>query len=228
MGFPQKHNQPQGFYQQPFHQPFQQQIPHQKQQKGGFNQQHQFYNQKNIHGGFPMPNQQMYNQFRGNNPILRSRKKETNNEYEYELENEEEIDDFDNMNTYTNNKNNYFYPASAKKYKSGKKIFEIYPKKQKINREFEIRGLTRNLSYGYKKSSMQTFGYTNNNPIEYMKINKNEYYEYPEYYKNMIPTGRTKKANNHRIVNVKMTRNIPYQYQEYQDYEDYCDYENEI
>ena len=36
---------------------------------------------------------------------------------------------------------------------------------------------------------------------------------------------RTKKSNNHRMVNVKVTRNIPYQYQEYQDYEDYIDYE---
>ena len=224
MGFPQKQNQPQGFYQQPFQQPYQQQIPHQKQQKGGFNQQQQIYNQKNIHGGFPMPNQQMFNQFRGNNPIFRARKKETNNEYEYELENEEENEDYDNMNTYTNTENNYFYPASAKKYKSGKKMFEIYPKKQKV-REFDNRGLTRNLSYGYKKSTMQNFGYVDNNPAEYMNMNENGYYEYPEYYKNMIPSGRTKKSNNHRMVNVKVTRNIPYQYQEYQDYEDYIDYE---
>ena len=222
MGFPQKPNQPQGFYQQPFQQPFQQQIPYQNQQKGGFNQQYQFYNQKNIHGGFPIPNQQMHNQFRGNIPILRARKNDINNEYEYELENGEEIDDdFDNMNTYTNTENNYFYPASAKKYKSGKKMFEIYPKKQKINREFENRGLTRNLSYGYKKSTMQGFGYADNNPIEYMNINENEYYEYPEYYKNMIPTGRTKKTNNHRDVNVKVGRNNPYQYQDYEDYYDY-------
>ena len=219
MGFPQKPNQPQGFYQQPY----QQQIPHQKQQKGGFNQQQQFYNQKNIHGGFAMPNQQMLNQFRGNNPIFRARKKEINNEYEYELENDEEIEDFDNMNTY-NTENNYFYPPSAKKYKSGKKMFEIYPKKQKT-REFNNHGLTRNLSYGYKKTSMQDFGYVDNTPIEYINMNENEYYEYPEYYKNMIPTGRTKKGNNHRIVNVKVTRNIPYQYQDYQDYEDYINYE---
>ena len=169
-----------------------------------------------------MPNQQMYNQFRGNNPIFRARKKEINDEYEYELENNEEIDDFDNLNTYKA-ENTYFYPSSAKKYSSGKKMFEIYPKKQKISRELVNHGLTRNLSYGYKKSSIQDYGFPDDNPIEYM--NENEYNEYPELYKNMIPTGRTKKVNNHRIVNVKVTRNIPYQYQEYEDYQDYVDYE---
>lgn len=223
MGFPQKPNQPQGFYQQPF----QQQIPNQKQHKGGFNQQQQFYNQKNIRGGFPIPNQQMQNQFRGNNQIFRARRKEIKNEFEYELENGEENDDYADINNNYNTENNYFYPASAKKYKSGKKMFEIYPKKQKTNREFENRNLTRNLSYGYKDNSMHNFGYAGNNPIEYMNMNENEYYEYPEYYKNMIPSGRTKKANNQRIVNVKVTRNIPYQYQEYQDYQDYY-IDNEI
>ena len=118
MGFPQKQNQPQGFYQQPFQQPYQQQIPHQKQQKGGFNQQQQIYNQKNIHGGFPMPNQQMFNQFRGNNQVFRARRKEIN---DYEMDYEDYDDDKDD-NYIT--EEIYLYPSSAKKYRSEKKIHD--------------------------------------------------------------------------------------------------------
>ena len=53
-------------------------------------------------------------------------------------------------------------------------------------------------------------------------MNENEYYEYPNYNeRNLIPTGRTQQFDNHRVINVKVTRNTPYQYQEYDDYEDY-------
>ena len=218
MGFNPMYNQPHQFSpQMPQNQKkHQQQIPHQKHQKGGFNQP-QFFP-----GKMPMPNQQMP-QFRGGgfNQVFRARKKEAN---EYEIENDdygeyEEENNFDNYNT----DNTYFYPASAKKYNSNKKI---YPMQQKIA-QMSNRGLTRNLSYGFKKSSNQQFGYPNMNFAEYGNENEIGYYEYPNYYqRNVIPnTRRVKKANNHSVVNVKVTRNVPYQYQEYEEYQDYVDYD---
>ena len=192
------------------------QIPHQKQQQNfGFNQ-NQF-----MPGRMPMINQQM-NQFIGGgfNQAFRAKKKEVTDE----MGNEDfdEYDEYNNLNNY-NTENIYMYPASAKKYNSNKKMYPMAKKVEQISN----RGLTRNLSYGFKKESNQQFGYPNMNVIEYDNANEIEYSEYPSnyYQKNMISNaGRIKKNNNHSVVNVKVTRNGPYQYQEYEEYQDYVDY----
>ena len=207
MGFPQKPNYPQGF---------------QGQNKPG--PQNQFYQQKNIHGGFPGFNQQMGKQFRGNNQVFRARRKEIN---DYEMDYEDYDDDNIKDDNYITEEI-YLYPSSAKKYRSEKKIHDENLIHKKMSHNIENLGLTRNLSFGYKKNAPnQEFGYTDNNLNEFINMNDNEYYDVPKYNKrNMIPTGRTKKANNHRVVDVKVTRNTPYEYQEYEDYEDYINYDN--
>ena len=225
MGFPQRQSQNQGFYQQKpnynvpqMNQNQYQQIP--PHQKNAFNNK----GHNNISGGFPFPNQQMQNQFRGNQ-VFRARKKEVE---EYEMDNENEINHNDNYDT----EENYYYPASAKKNQRVKKIFINYPNNHK-NSEFK-----RNLS-GTKKnvSSQREFGYNDNNLTEFMNTDENEYYEYPYYNENqMIPIERGKIVNNHKMINVKVNRNIPYYeqddyqgnyqgYENYQDYKDYPDYD---
>ena len=238
MGFNQKLNQQQGFYQQPlYQQPLQfqhfpqgstqhhhQKIPHPNQQRGN---PQQFYVQQNMPGRFPISSQQMPNQFWGMNQAFRARKKEVKDD-EYELGNADENinDEYNNYDNY-NTENIYIYPTSAKKYSSNKKIFRQYQIQQKISHDPEVRRLTRNLSFGYKNNipMKREMGDTDNNLTEYMNADNIEYYGYPSYQKkNMIPTGRGQKIKNHKVINVKITRNVPYQYQEYQDYEDYIDH----
>ena len=208
MGFPQKQN-PQGFPKPP--------TP----VRGGGHQnvpnQQQFYQQKNMHGGFPGFNPQMGGQFRGNTQVFRARKREVN---DYEEEYEDYNDNINDNNYVT--EEIYYYPPSSKKFRSEKKISGI---RKNISHNIENPGLTRNLSFGYKQYSnpRTEFSYAaDNNLNEYIDMNENEYYEYPNYNeRNLIPTGRTQQFDNHRVVNVKVTRNTPYQYQEYDDYEDY-------
>ena len=212
MGFPQMPNQ-QGF--PPHHSPFrgggQQKVPNQQ----------QFYQQKHMYGGFPGFNPQM-GQFRGNNQVFRARKREVN-DYEEEYENYGDYDDNIADNNYAIEEV-YYYPSSSKKFRSEKKASGEIPIRKNISHNIENRGLTRNLSFGYKNNIIPRteFSYDDNNINEYFDMNDNEYYEYPNYNKrNLIPTGRTQKFNNHRVVNVKVTRNTPYQYQEYDDNENY-------
>ena len=215
MGFPQRPNQPQQFYPQ-HNLP---NMPGKHNQK----QQQQFYNQKNIPGFFPGPgpmNTPM-NQFRGGqNQVFRARKKE--------MDYDEEFDDYDVMeNNYVMEQQNYpNYPVSAKKVNYNKINYGEYPLKKHTSHNVERKIVPRNLSQGLKKSisTRREIGYTDNNLTEFIAENDDgSYYQYSYYQKNnLIPSPRTKKANNHRCVNVKVTRNIPYQYQEYQDYqEDY-------
>ena len=233
-GFPQKPNQPQQMYQQV--QPGKQVNPNKKKQqpqqfyqqmpgqqfKGVTFQQNQYPGQKNVQGFYPgMPNQPMNMQFRGQNQVFKARKKDI----------EIETNELDDDNYYDNNvEQNYYYPVSAKKVRSNKNIYVENPINKRTNYNIDNRGLPRNLSYGFKKniSSNREMGYIDNNLTEYVQYDDSEYYQYPQYQKNnMIPFGKSKNVNNHRVVNVKVTRNVPYQYQEYQDYyDDYVDYEN--
>ena len=201
MGYPQKNN-PQGFFQQPT--PFKGRGPQQAPK------QQQFYQQNNIH------NPQMA-QFRGNNQVFRARKREVN-DYEEDEYYDDNIDD----NNYITEEI-YYYPSSSKKFRSEKKVNEEFPIRKNISHNIENRGLTRNLSFGFKKkSNSREIRYIDNNQSEYANMNDNLYYEYPDYYnQNDIPTGNTKQYSNHRVVNVKVTKNTPYQYQENDDYEDY-------
>lgn len=115
-------------------------------------------------------------------------------------------------------------------------MFGGNPIQKDINYNFKNSGLQRNLSFGFKKNisnSNREFGYTDNNLTEFMDINDNEYYEYPQYNQiKMSPFGKGKKIKNHKMVNVKVTRNIPYHesddYQDYQDYQNYGDYQDFI
>jgi hypothetical protein len=229
MGFP--HNQTQ--YQEfpPFNQINTQMKQNNYQQKIFNNQ-----GQNKIPGKFPYPNQYLQNQFRGNQ-AFRARKKEIE---EYEMD----VDDYynnNNLNSKFDIEENYYYPASAKKCQSGKKMFGGNPIQKDINYNFKNSGLQRNLSFGFKKNisnSNREFGYTDNNLTEFMDINDNEYYEYPQYNQiKMSPFGKGKKIKNHKMVNVKVTRNIPYHesddyqdyyqdYQNYEDYQDFIDYDN--
>lgn len=212
MGFPQKNNMPQGVF-----------PPQMRKGPQNAPNQQQFYQQKNMYA--PGFNPQMGYQFRGNNQVFRARKRDVN---EFELE-EDYYDDNINYNNYTTEEN-YYYPSSAKKFNSGK-IYEEYPTSNQNSHKKANKGLTRNFSYGYgyKKdmSHNREFSYADNNQVEYINMNDNEYYEYPKVKKrNMIPTGRIKKVNNHRVVNVEIPRNEPYQDQEYENYEEYYDYDN--
>ena len=204
MGFPQRPNQHQQFYPQ-------QNMP---------GKHHQFYNQNNMHGFFPGPGQMNMpmNQFRGGqNQIFRARKKE--------MDYDEEFDDYDVMeNNYVMEQQNY--PVSAKKVHNNKIYYGEYPLKKHTSHNVERKIVPRNLSQGLKKSisARREIGYTDNNLTEFIaEDNDGSYYQYSYYQKNnLIPSPRTKKANNHRCINIKVTRNVPYQYQEYQDYqEDY-------
>ena len=234
MGFPQKPNKPQQMYQQ--FQPGMQVNPNKKKQqplqynqqmpgqqfKDFTIQQNQFPGQQNVQGFYPgMPYQPMYIQYGGQNQIFRTGKKDI------EIKTNELDDDY----YYDNNvEKKYYYPASAKKVNNNKNLYGEYPINKRTNYNIDNRGFHRNLSFGFKKniSPNREKGYNNNNLTEYIQYEDSEYYEYPHNKNNnMIPFGKSKKVNNHRIVNVKVTRNVPYQYQEYQDYyNDYVDYEN--
>ena len=230
MGTPQKQNQPQQYYppqvqpgkhNQQQQQQYYQQIPFQ-QNTGYTSQQQQFYNQKNMPGFFPgHPGQGINAPFGGANQVFRARRKEVEEDYD------DELDDYDMM------ENNYvteqYYPISAKKVRNNSNYYGEYPLKKHTSQNVQRKILPRNLSQGLKKSisSRNKIGYTDNNLTEYMIDDGNgDYYQYSYYQKkNLIPYGRTKQVNNHRCVNVKVTRNVPYQYQEYQDYqEEYEDY----
>ena len=227
-------NQQQGFYPQAQQIPqkqshHQQKLPFQNRQKIPINHQ-QNSAQYNMHGGFPKHHQLMPNQFRGGyNQVFRARKKEAEDD-ECDMDFEENINEEYNYYDNHNVENDYFYPSSAKKYRSNKKMYGQYPMQKKISLDIENQGLTRNLSFCYKKNIpiKKEMAYINNSPSEYINMDNAENFEYYEYptcrMKNMIPSGRTKKENNHRIINVKVTRNIPYQYQVYQDYEEFIDF----
>ena len=173
-------------------------------------------------GFFPgHPGQGINAPFGGANQVFRARRKEVEEDYD------DELDDYDMM------ENNYateqYYPVSAKKARNNSNYYEEYPLKKHTSHNVQRKILPRNLSQGLKKSisSRNKIGYTDNNLTEYMIDDGNgDYYQYSYYQKkNLIPYGRTKQVNNHRCVNVKVTRNVPYQYQEYQDYqEEYEDY----
>ena len=210
MGFPPKPN-PQGF--------FQQNKPYTGGGQPKSQNQQQFYQQKNNAGGFPGFNQQMPRHI-GNNQVFRARKREVN-EYEEEYDNNIDHNDYIAGEI-------YYHPSSSKKFRSEKKVSEEFPIHKHISHNIGNQGLSRNLSFGAKNNIIQRreISCTDNNLREYINVNDNENYEYPNYKRNLIPTGRT-KYNNHRMVNVKVARDTPYQYQEYEDYYDYdYDYGN--
>jgi hypothetical protein len=201
MGFPPMQNQ----YQQQFYPP--QGHHHQKQPQQYYQQipvPQQYQNQRGVQKGYGVQgsyiaqNPPMSTQFRGqNNYVFRARKKEINR---YDSNNDRYIN--------YSSEENYIYPASAKKRGSNKKIVFECPIHKKIIHNTSSNNITRNLSYGYKKSysNAPEDGYTDNNLTEY--INANEmgmnnigYYKYPQQEKKyMIPTGyRTKKVSQNLV-----------------------------
>jgi hypothetical protein len=213
MGFPPMPNQ----YQQQFYP--QQGHHHQKQPQQYYQQipvPQQYQNQRGVQKGYGIQgsylaqNAPMSAQFRGqNNYVFRARKKEVNR---YDSNNDRYIN-------YTSEEN-YFYPASAKKRGSNRKLVFECPIHKKLIHNTSSNNVNRNLSYGYKKSysNAPESGYTDNNLSEYinandMGMNNIGYYKYPQQErKYMIPTGYGTKKVNQKMVYVDMGND------EYNDY----------
>jgi hypothetical protein len=147
MGFPPMPNQ----YQQQFYP--QQGHHHQKQPQKYYQQipvPQQYQNQRGVQKGYGVQgsylaqNAPMSAQFRGqNNYVFRARKKEVNR---YDSNNDRYIN-------YTSEEN-YFYPASAKKRGSNRKLVFECPIHKKLIHNTSSNNVNRNLSYGYKKATL--------------------------------------------------------------------------
>lgn len=207
MGIPQNLNHSKQSHNQipknePKHQ-YQQVLP--QQQKRGQN--------KKIPIGINSP--QMPNQFRGQFPVFRARKKVSNR---YESNNDRYFNQKNNtmLNNINTGGGNYYYPASGKKQRREYKLCEECSshKKMQQNASYGNLNVARNLNYGFNDSN-QGERYADNNLFDYMN-NNNEYYEYPYNYqrKIVIPSG-IKKGNSHEIISVKRVEN------QYPDYEYY-------
>ena len=192
-------------------QQYYQQIPVQKQyiqqQRIDVNNQQQYYEQNytpkgyGTQGSYEIIYQPMIVEYqRQKNYINKGRKNETfkynsnNNRYNYD--------------SFTQEGN---CPICGKKKKSERKLYFESPIQTKINQNLSgTNNMIRNLSFGFKNN--QKLEYVDNGPNEYMEMNNIGYYEYQPI-KNIIPTGnKNRKIDKHKNIRIKIASNL------YQDY----------